>query len=515
MVCTGRSRPGSAVAAVVGFVCATGVSVAWGQGEAQPTETRAEAAAEAAGPASEPVGGEGAAEAAEGPVDAATEAPETVEPESGPPSDESAAEVSVEVGDADARIAALEERIEGLESVLYAPHEDERQVLRIYGFTDVGFRFHRLLDGCTDTSLCIEEGKTPSRFRNLIDEYPSFVLGNLNLYFDAEPVESFRMLTEVRLSRYPQGVESGLEFARQDNEIYDYTSSTGRNRVTWSGIILERAQLEWNRYDAIRVTAGYFLTPYGIWNVDHGTPTLISLALPTFFAIEYIPTHLTGLQVHGRTDVGPADFGYHAYVANGRSPTVLDNNPGKGIGGRAFVEWQEPFRTMAGLSGYYEHYVDRPKEVVDLNSFTIDSDRTVDYQDWSIAADLSIDIGRTRFRGEYVLNRVDYEDGFRASPVLTRYAPDEWRQNFYVLLAHEIGKTGFEPYLYGEYTRRANPTDRASSISSVGANYSFNPYTKLKTQCFYTKFYAYDEPDAPEVKQDNFITLDTRFVMAF
>jgi len=491
----------------VGVVCATWVSEAWGQAAAPETpEPPLPVAAEAA--TEEPPAG--AVEAAEEGAEGAEAVEVEAQAAAAPPN-----EVSVEATDTEARVAALEERIAGLESALYEPHEQERQILRIYGFADVGFRFFKLLDGCTDTSLCIQEGKTPSRFRNLIDEYPTFVLGNMNLYFDAEPVESFRLLTEVRLSRYPQGIESGLDFERQDNELLDVTSSTGRNRVTWSGIILERAQLEWKRYDAFRVTAGYFLTPYGIWNIDHGTPVLISLALPSFFALEYIPTHLTGVQVHGRTGLGPADFGYHAYVTNGRTPTVLDNNPGKGIGGRAFLEWHEPFHVLAGMSGYYEHYVDRQKEVIDINSFTIDSDRVVDYHDWSIAADLSLDIGQTRFRGEYVLNRVAYEDGFRDSPVPTRYAADEWRQNFYVILAHEIGKSGFEPYVFGEYTRRANPTDRASSTSSVGLNYSFNPYTKLKTQFFYTRFYEYDEPDAPEVRQDDFITFDTRFVMAF
>ncbi len=510
---------------VAAVVCVSWAKEARGQGTdeipAPPTDP-------AVGAPAEPPPGDGTGEVAPGavppdgtqpgtPADAEVSSsltrkearPEPVAPDHSNPVD------AEEAAAADERIAALEERVAGLESALYETTAEDRQLLRIYGFADAGFRFFRLLDGCTDTSLCLEQGKTPSRFRNVIDEHPTFVLGNLNLYVDAEPVPSFRLLTEVRLSRYPQGVESGLDFERQDNSVYDVTSSTGRNRVVWSGIILERAQMEWSRYDAVRVIAGYFLTPYGIWNVDHGTPTLISLALPNFFALEYIPTHLTGVQLLGRTGVGAVDIGYHAYVANGRNSGVLDNNPAKGWGGRAFLELQEGPNLVAGVSGYYERVVERQKEVIEFEPFTVDSDRVVDYRDWSIAADLSLDVGQTRFRGEWVLNRVEYQDGYRASPVPTRYAPDRWRQNFYLLVAHEIGRTHFEPYIYGEYNRGANVTDRASSISSVGLNYSFNPFTKLKTQFFYTRFYPFDEPDAPEVRQNDFLAFDTRFVMAF
>jgi hypothetical protein len=414
-----------------------------------------------------------------------------------------------------ARIADLEARLAALEAHTFEAPDEERQILSIYGFTDVGLRKTWLLDGCWDTTRCIQDGKQPSRYRNLIDESPTFVLGNVNVYFDATPVENFRMLTEVRFSQYPQGTESGLGLERQNNTILDITSTTGRNKVTWSGIVLERAQLEWNRYDKLRLIAGYFLTPYGIWNVDHGVPTLISLVLPDFFAQEYIPNHQLGLQALGRTSLGSADLGYHAYVSNGRTPGITDNNAAKAFGARGFLEWHEPVDIVAGASGYYSHYSDRTKEVVDLQQFIVDSDPSVEYDEWAVAGDLAVNAGPTRIRAEWILHRIDYVDGLRASPAPTLYAVDRWRQNFYVIAAHEIGKTHVEPYVYLEYARRAQLGDRASSITSLGANYLINPNTQIKVQSAFVRFYPYDEPDAPEVDQNNFVLLDSRFVMAF
>ena len=45
-------------------------------------------------------------------------------------------------------------------------------------------------------------------------------------------------------------------------------------------IILERAYIQWSKLDWLGVRVGQFLTPYGIWNVDHGTPTLITMFRP-------------------------------------------------------------------------------------------------------------------------------------------------------------------------------------------------------------------------------------------
>ena len=62
--------------------------------------------------------------------------------------------------------------------------------------------------------------------------------------------------------------------------MFDPGNGPGSDTVSWGSIILERAYIQWSKLDWLGVRVGQFLTPYGIWNVDHGTPTLITMFRP-------------------------------------------------------------------------------------------------------------------------------------------------------------------------------------------------------------------------------------------
>lgn len=222
-------------------------------------------------------------------------------------------ELATQLAESEANAQATQEAVDEI-----AAHAAEVEPLRFYGFADMGWRVIRADSG--------------TAMRNLIDAPNQFVLGNANLYLDAQPTSNFRVLTELRFSTYPGGSYAGQQAVSPTNTtIMDTNSPTGRNRVQWSGIILERAQLEYKQSDALALTVGYFLTPYGIWNVDHGSPTLISLALPTFFASEFFPTHSLGVQLAGSTVTEDVEIGYRAYVTNGRSPVQGDIDKNKSL----------------------------------------------------------------------------------------------------------------------------------------------------------------------------------------
>jgi len=97
----------------------------------------------------------------------------------------------------------------------------------------------------------------------------TFVVGNVNLYFDAQPIEHFRGLTELRFTNAPQGDivnYGGLAGTFQRRSTFSYDSGgTAVNAPMWAGsVVLERAWLEWNEHQALKVRVGNFFTPFGI-----------------------------------------------------------------------------------------------------------------------------------------------------------------------------------------------------------------------------------------------------------
>jgi hypothetical protein len=356
---------------------------------------------------------------------------------------------------------------------LSANSDQER--LKLYGFADVGLR-----------KIWLDRG---SAFRGVIGTHPEFLLGNVNVYFDAQPEETMRALVEVRFTTYPYGF--------LPNQIYDVASPNGRNTIIWSGIVLERAQLQWSPRDEFALLGGYFLTPYGIWNVDHGAPVLISSALPDFFATEYFPTHQLGLQALGAFELGGAEeLGYRLYVTNGRSPTQGDTDDNKNVGGRVFLRSEGDTTTSVGASGFVGSY-DNPAD-------------SVRYREWGVGADASVDSGPLRLRSEWVANRVRYATGRR--PVLSNDStmPDHFRWDAYFLAAYALPWGGLEPYLYAEYGRRPATDSDSFSISSMGLNVNFSPVTRLKLQYFRVNLYR-----TSSGVEDGFHVADARWVTAF
>ena len=60
------------------------------------------------------------------------------------------------------------------------------------------------------------------------------------------------------------------------------------------GILIERAYMEWKPADWFGVRAGRFLTPFGIWNEDHGSPVLIGVDYPQFMNFNLVPLQQLG-----------------------------------------------------------------------------------------------------------------------------------------------------------------------------------------------------------------------------
>lgn len=162
-----------------------------------------------------------------------------------------------------ARLDAQQAEIEALTSGTETAEKQPR--LRFYGFADAGINKVFGANSFLDAIL-------PSRAN-------TFVMGNINLYLHAQPTESWTVMIETRPTNAPNGdglaANPGQGYEQVNTNVLDPTAPYAR--VRWGGIAMERAYVQYRHSDLLEVRAGLFPTPFVIWNLDHGTPTLISL----------------------------------------------------------------------------------------------------------------------------------------------------------------------------------------------------------------------------------------------
>lgn len=382
--------------------------------------------------------------------------------------------------------------------------------LRFYGFADMGLQ--RMMPRRSSAL----NGITPSK-------ETTFVLGNINLYMDAQPSRDWGALVELRFTNYPNGAEIGCgpsmgNCRRQNTDVYDTTSASGGwSRVRWGSVVLERAYLEWHRSDLFTVRAGSFLTPFGIWNIDHGTPTLISLMLPQFEVNELFPLRQLGVEVLGNLHRGPWELGYFAYVSNGRTSAEVDFTDDKMLGGRLYAVLHQPFRLAFGLSGLAGRYSDQERMVASLLPYKIRRHELVAYWEQAGGVDFSLDVGALRVRSEFAIRRVAYDQGKRdlnyGQPGV--YNPDRLEWDNYWLFAYQLPWAGLEPFVYMEIYRLPTFVSEGVLSPSVGFNIHFTASAQLKTQYSYGKF-----ADLPDITSDrssshNYHLIGTRLVLAY
>jgi hypothetical protein len=387
-----------------------------------------------------------------------------------------------------ARVSALEEQVAQAQATageadlqsLVEAHEEPR--LQLYGFMETGLqRFHSAAES--------QRALLPSNAT-------SFVFGRTNVYLDARPLPRFRGLIETRLTLLPHGMDlfsrpGPLE--RANTTILDSTSPSGREEILWSGLMIERAQLEYTHSDLVNVQAGYFLTPWGIWNVDHGTPTLIALMLPTFLVQNAVPMRQLGAMLYGSLALPPFEVGYRAYVSNGRTTGQFDLSEDKAFGGRLFLRRQGTLSFLLGLSGFTGTTEDQTKTIRVDQDLNVSIERTLTWRhrERTFGLDLSLDLGGFRLRAEGVQRHVRYEAG-RHQPNITRpgtFAPNRYEHYAYAILAYRFGRV--EPYVYleaGDTGQSTTVLPDKGSARSGGLNLYLTPASQIKTQLMRSSF---------------------------
>lgn len=358
----------------------------------------------------------------------------------------------------------------------------EEYKLSLYGFTDFTYTKHF---NRSSTQL----------------PYSTFAVGNFNLYLAAELGDNWRSLSEVRFMYLPDG-NVPMTFAataptRQSTAVGDYADI---NRpVRWGGIMIQRAWLEHTFHPALTVRAGQFLSPYGIWNVDHGSPAIIGARRPYVVGEGLIPERQTGLEIWGTHGIDALTLGYHVTLSNGRGPIDtyqdLDNN--KAIGGRLFAKLDSDFGTLTvGGSFYRGKYTDRKDEFATnaKGEFVVRHVPTLVYAELSLAADVKWEWEGLLVQAEAMRNDIAYDDGARlADPGLPGsppgFVPDYKRWGTYGLAGYRTKFLGTMPFAGLEYYNLGHQSYFPKAAAFWGGlNVRPTPRVVLKAQYTYSWF---------------------------
>ncbi len=399
-------------------------------------------------------------------AEAAAADTEAVEEDAGPEAASEAAASQEENGEdalTDEEQAALDEEAAAMEAVLMQESADQSAMdkysLDLYGFSDFTY-----WQGFNDT----DRGQ--------------FFVGRLNLYMAGKLGDNWSSLAEVRFTYLPHGTNVAGE-ETVENLGTDYTDLF--RTVPVGGIVIERAWLEYAPHPLLKIRAGHFLTPYGIWNVDHGSPVIIGTRRPYVIGERFLPEWQTGLQVHGSTHLGRAEYGYHVTLSNGRGPISMYNDldTNKAVGGRLFANFDSKLGQLdVGISAYGGTYTDATQD--DFGGIAV----TEQYDEFSYGGDLKYEKSGVLLQGELLANERVYREGARpADPYTGALIPDHRRWGAYIMGGYRFDFLGsvtpFFAYDYGD-------PGYGGQVAAVwgGLNVRPHPRVVLKTQYTYSWF---------------------------
>jgi hypothetical protein len=362
----------------------------------------------------------------------------------------------------------------------YANDQGEHHRLDFYGFAD--FAYWRML------------GDSPA----ITASTSTFSVGNLNLYMASELGDEWRSLIEVRFMYLPNGGQpnpTGIG-KTTDTTVMDI-NDFGRP-IQWGGIHIERAWLERTFHKLLTVRVGHWLTPYGIWNVDHGSPVVIGVGRPFIVGEALFPSSQTGIELYGTTDFNSVQLGYHLTLSNGRGPssTTMDLDDNKAIGGRLFLRYESALGTVnLGTAVYRGQYSNKHSELGVVGNGTPTTVTVIDsqYDELSLSVDLKWQWRGLLVQGEAIENEVAYTASGRTvstSLGAPAFDSDYRRWGAYGLAGYRFSFLGVMPYGSAGYYKEGSP----SMIPElwyflVGLNVRPTPRVVLKLQYDYVHFY--------------------------
>ncbi len=402
-----------------------------------------------------------------------------------------------------------------------ATHEAPESPIKIYGFADFTY------GGWT---------RTPGQWEGILNHNLSFYVGKLNVYMESDLSSDWKSMVEVRFMFVPNGTPALLNgnTGGLPAQLTDPIANSGRSMVQasdysdlgrpvpWGGINIERAYLEHTFSSYLKVRAGRFLTPWGIWNVDHGSPVIIGPVKPYVIGEQFFPEAQTGFEALGSVAVGDnATLGYHLTLSNGRGPVEqyqdYDNN--KAIGGRLYLRGYWLGDLTIGASGYGGTVTDARQEV-DVATQSVKWFNFEHYRELALAADVRWLWNSIHFQAEAAVHQKVWDDGARP-PIsdfnnnVTGSQPDVRRIGWYALLGYRLPWFNIMPYLMYTYydTDERAVLVGASKVEELagGLNIRVAPRVVLKGEWGRAIFLS-PLPGTPNVDSLDFLNIQAAWV---
>lgn len=425
-----------------------------------------------------------------------------------------------------ARLRAAVEALQQAQDALVDPEGIELSdaalgpTLRFYGFLESGVQ----------RTFMKEEG-----FLYGIQQTPgwSFMLGNLHLYLDATPSPRWRALVEMRVVTMSGGYgvgSGGVALLSSSDRIFNEPGVGVGGTQLHSSLVLERAQIEWSASDTFGLRLGLWLTPWGIWNVDHGSPTLIPLVQPYFQSFQMFPTHQLGLAAFGTVHLLPWSLRYHLGISNGRvtGPGQLpestwptfDFNDDKMLTGRVSIHRAGANPFSAGLDAYWGESRVVGRTVASIAPLRLEYDERLALNEWGIGADVSVDLEPFRLRAEATYTQYRFP---RERPILplnaTALQPDAAQWGGYLLTSYwtYLGGLRLEPYLVLElvwWPVSLSPLE-LGIMPSAGINVDITAAVRLKLQYGYQIYCDVTDGRLSRSAIDDVHHLSSRIVVSF
>jgi len=350
---------------------------------------------------------------------------------------------------------------------------------QIYGFSDMTI------------SKYFPEENSLVRSIYRMDEKANFSLDHVNLYTSFRPNKHLRFLAELSFQDEPvyfqdsvgqRWVMPGMPefFIPGSDSVWVTPKLAPKNKIQrgieffdWGSFSVERAlfSVYLNRY--FNFSFGKFITPAGIWNVDHGSPVIMTISQPTQYSYAQIyPKSQLGIMEDGKIFIGDADLSYSLYLSSGRENQSLYSAKDLSVGGQLRLNLPLLDEFNVGFSGYTGRVNTKLRYAVNtiknLMTFAIESKFTdVDtfmYRENVVGGDIRLSKWRTTLQAE--LNYQHITDHRKAS-----------NNTSGTLATYVIGSVDalkkealkITPYAYYEYLkyldRSQNPLNNISVMS--------------------------------------------------